>query len=377
MGPNVLFVSGAQNGCDWYRIRQPAYKIIEKNALNCGISCEMTEDELQLSLNASDLIVTQHFSEKFLDFLEKEKRPDQKVVFDYDDNIFNVSPYNPSYRFHGTREVNVTMADGKEMNLWKQGVNGFDLSRNQGKIGVFQEVLERADLVTTPSLNLANVWKENGAKRVKVIKNFIDPKLWAPLSIQRDEYIRIGYQGGWSHYEDWMEISEALAEVMQKYPNVLLIVMGQHYPGAVKGIPEDRVIVEPWISIDAYPWKFKTLRIDIGLAPLAKNEFSVCKSEIKWEEYSALGIATVASNTPPYSVAIDDEKTGLLAKTKEDWVKALSALIENEKLRKDIAGAARETVLKRYDVNERVWDHINAYKSLFKQEILVAKGGVI
>lgn len=369
--PTVFFVSGKPNGCDWYRLRQPAYKLQDLNLFPVALSSEVKETELEECLEKSDVIVTQHFTEKFLDYLDTAKG-NQKIVFDYDDNIFRVSPYNPSYEHHGLSEVDVTLANGEVVHLWKQGERGFDVNRNMRKMGIFQEVLKRADLVTTPSSVLSGVLKQHGAKKTRVIKNCINPKLWSPLNITKDEYIRIGYQGGWSHYEDWLEIGEAIVEVMNKYPKTLLIVMGQHYPGAVKGLPEDRVIVEEWTSIEAYPWKFKSLNIDIGIAPLANNEFNVCKSEIKWEEYSALGIPTIASNIPPYNLAINHHQDGFLADDKKEWVAYLSELIESKNLRENIGNSARTSVLRKYDINEKVAEYSNAYLALFKRELIIA-----
>lgn len=369
--PTVLFVNGKPNGCDWYRLRQPAIKLMESRLFPCALSTELPPDDLELALSKSDVVVTQHFSEKLLDWALNERAPHQKFVFDYDDNIFEVSPYNPAYEQHGVSEVKVTMADDTGVKLWEDGKNKFDLKRNRSKIFMFAETLKAADLVTTPSSVLSGVFKQHGAKKTKVIKNFIDLNLWKPVRLVPDGIVRIGYQGGWSHYEDWLEIQGAIATVMAKYPQVELVIMGQTYPGALKDLPANRVHSEWWVPIDAYPYKFKTLGIDIGIAPLANNAFNICKSEIKWEEYSALGIPTIASNIPPYSLAISHGKTGFLASNEAEWVEYLTELILYAARRRELGQAARAKIVESYDIDKRYKDYVEIYKGLFQKELIV------
>lgn len=368
--PTVLFNSTVHpNGCEWYRIRQPGHRIIERG-WPAGLSNEQPAEELEFALQKSDIVVSQHVSEAFLEYL-KNRGPNQKVIFDHDDNVFKVSPYNPAYQVSGPNEVEVEYPDGQKLRLWENGKAGFDMVRNRKRLFLVSEILKNVDLVTTPSSVLSGVFKSYGAKKVKVIKNFVDGRVWKPVRLEKDGLIRIGYQGGWSHYEDWHEIGEALVDVMARHRNTILVIMGQTYPGTLKDLPEGRVQTESWAPFEVYPWKFKTLNIDIGIAPLANNEFNICKSEIKWEEYSALGIPTVASNVPPYSLSIAHGKTGMLASGKDEWSEYLSALIESEERRRALGDAARAHVLADYELDGQIVQYENAFNSLFKKELIV------
>jgi glycosyltransferase involved in cell wall biosynthesis len=80
----------------------------------------------------------------------------------------------------------------------------------------------------------------------------------------------------------------------------------------------------------------KSLCGDIGIAPISMVHFNDCRSSIKWVEYSALKVATVATDFGPYKRDMEHGKTGLLCKTQEDWNKALSFLIENETMRRQL-----------------------------------------
>lgn len=365
-------VEGYKNGCNFYRIAQPFRKLSQKDYFPCASSSMLKNmDEQTLWTDVSDLIVSQcGTSEKFLEYIRENKRS-KKFVLDYDDNIFEISPYNPSYKDHGTRDVRVTFGDGRVSNLWEHGKNGFDILVNQEKMYLFEQTLKAVDLVITPSPILSGVFKKHGARNVRVIKNFVDFETWYPVELVKDDFIRIGYQGGWSHYEDWWEIKDALAEVMKKHKNVLLVIMGQHYEGTLQGIDKSRIVIEKWLNVESYPWKFKTLNIDIGIAPLSNNAFSVCKSEIKWEEYSALKIPCIASNIPPYSLSISNGETGFLASNKEEWIECLGKLIESKELRNAIGNKARDHVKEHYDLDKEIVQYRNAYESLFKPELVI------
>lgn len=367
--PVFYGVECAPNGCNWYRIKQPFLKMAEVNPFPCASSSMLKGDEHELWLEKADVVATQGAtSEKFLEFM-KETKGKKKFILDYDDNIFAVSPFNPSYERHGVREVDIEMPDGSVIEI-RDGKNGFNIAENKKRLFVFTECMKNADLITTPSPVLSGIFKRFN-QNVKVIKNFIDFSIWNPLKLYKDEFIRVGYQGGWSHFEDFLLIKEALIEVMLKYENVKLVIMGTSYDGALRDFPKDRVQLESWTNIEAYPWKFKTLGLDIGIAPLANTEFNTSKSEIKWEEYSALEIPCVAQNIPPYSLNIFNGDTGFLCSDSEDWVENLSLLIEAEGLRKEIGKNARNYVFENYNLDTKISEYINAYNGVFKKELIL------
>lgn len=363
--PLLYFQTSERNGCNFYRLVQPATEIIKRNIFPCAISdtLNLLEDQT-MWIDKCDVLISQNgWSEKYLDYM-LEHQKDKRFILDFDDDPFDLSPYNPAYKDFGITEVKVEM-NGEEKMLWQDGKDGFDIERNKKKLFIFTECLKAAHLVTCPSPILAGLYKKKGARRTLVIKNLVNFKTWYPIKMAKDGNIRIGYQGGWSHYDDWQEIAGVLEEVMAKYNNTKLVIMGQAYHGMLKNLPKDRVTVEPWRDVDIYPWVMKTLNIDIGIAPLRDGLFNSCKSEIKWEEYSALEIPTIASQRPPYSLAIDHNRTGLLAVNKQEWIDQISLLIENYALRKRIGETAREKVFKDYNLETKIWQYKDAIDSLF------------
>ncbi|MEK7578247.1 MAG: hypothetical protein AAB456_00815, partial [Patescibacteria group bacterium] len=187
-----------------------------------------------------------------------------------------------------------------------------------------------------------------------------------------DDKVRIIYQGGWSHYKDWQIIKRPLKKIMEKHKNVILIIMGQTYEGILKEFPQDRIERVDWVDVEAYPFLFRSLNGDIGLCPLEKSEFNLCKSELKWQEYGALEIPAVCSNFGPYQIAVDHESTGFLADNEDEWFEYLNALILGKNLRAEIGKQARCRIENYYDLHRSQGLYVDAFRSGFGVELAVA-----
>lgn len=370
----ILYAQERPNdGCNQYRIRNPIRKMIEQDVMACGLSSYMNLEERNLWIDRCDIFFTQlaKAPELLSDIIaNKESGGKRKFVIDYDDDIFSVNPYSPAYENHGYQEVDLNLPDGKKVEI-RDGKNGFNIKRNKELLKVFGQNLMYADMVITPSSVLAGKWRRLN-KNVRVIKNFIDLEIWSPLNLIKDDQIRILWQGGDSHFVDMHIVADALQTVMTKFKNVHLVVMGVHFAAYTKKLPKDRVHIETWVPMEVYPWKVKTLNADIGICPLANTEFNICKSELKWEEYSALRIPSVCSNIPPYSLNVKDGKTGYLCSDTKDWVDALTILVGSETKRKELGNNAREYIEQHYDLDKNAYRYLEAFESLFKPELLVA-----
>src|SRR5262249_13670992 len=93
-------------------------------------------------------------------------------------------------------------------------------------------------------------------------------------------------------------------------------------------------------------WMKRNIWWDLAIAPLQDNPFTRCKSDIKFLDYSALGIAGVYSRVQPYEQTVRHLETGYLTDNSADaWVEALDQLLSNDSLRHSLADRAREYVL--------------------------------
>lgn len=90
--------------------------------------------------------------------------------------------------------------------------------------------------------------------------------------------------------------------------------------------------------------------VDVGLSPLKDDLWSRGKCAMKALEYMSMSKPVVASPVGEHNYIIRNGTNGLFAQTTEDWVSAISSLIENKGLRYELGLQGRQTVLKSYSM---------------------------
>ena len=159
---------------------------------------------------------------------------------------------------------------------------------------------------------------------------------------------------------------EPLIQILNKYSNVKLVAIGWDYTNFSDFIPiADRIEYYGW-DLDVHNFGKNLQVIDIGICPLNQEiEFNKGKSNNKFVEYSMLGIPTVATNIEPYS-CIKNGETGILVdhNTTEEWVNALSELIENRNTGLILAEDANQYCKKNYNINQHIEKRHETYKAL-------------
>ena len=87
--------------------------------------------------------------------------------------------------------------------------------------------------------------------------------------------------------------------------------------------------------------------VDVNIAPLVINDFTNCKSELKFFEAAVVETTTIASPTYAFKNAITDGKNGFLAKPGE-WYEKINCLYLYPEINKKLAKDARKYVLENY-----------------------------
>ena len=371
----VLGIERDDTACNHYRILQPLMKLREHEMVDT-----LTIYERDISHNLdyayqrimeSDIVVFQRpASEEWLNFIKIAQKAGKIIICDYDDDPFNVSPMNPSYKHCGTEEVVMQWKDGKKDILWQDGVDGFNIEENIRRRDLFKASFKKADL-TTVSTELLREPFSRVSKNVVVLPNLIDVTLYPKCDMVK-KGVRILWQGGGSHYEDLYMIHEAVIKILKKYPNVTFVYFGDtRFFSLFKDAPQAQMEYHPWVGHKTYPYKLATLNCDIGLCPIIDTAFNRRKTSIKWMEYSTQGIATIASNLPPYNVDIDGGHTGVLVE--EDlWFDAMEQLIKDKEYRDRIAQEAYQDVIKNHNADTKAHLWRDAYESVLKKELVEA-----
>ena len=155
--------------------------------------------------------------------------------------------------------------------------------------------------------------------------------------------VRIGFFSGTPTHDDALaSIAPALDRVLSMRPEVELVLTGPVTLPATLAAHESRVVRQPLFAADEYP---RALRgVDIHLAPLRDCRFDVAKSALKWLEASLVGRPLVASRRGEYEAHVEDERTGRLCGTQDEWANAVLSLVDDPARRTRIGDAARAEV---------------------------------
>ncbi len=359
----------AYGGCGYYRVIKVAEQLKKEHDVTVwGTEWADKFEELGKDEEKFYSWIAQEFDVVWIHFIDNPRvfawlkvacdKYGTKIVMDIDDNFLDVPSSNPAHKV---------------------------IKKGEGKRAELTTILSFCDALTVSTVPLKEKlythFKEvtGVEKKVFVIPNYNDIKDWNFKPVEKGDGIVIGYIGGLSHHGDLKMIWSALQEVLTKYPNVSLQIIGQytHKEGIkmVKKWAQDLrnrvLLVQPSATFLDYPLWISQMPWNIGIAPLVDDKFNNCKSHIKWMEYSMYEIPVIASNVYPYSKdvlgtkTIEDGVTGILA-NQDEWVDKLSMLIENKELREKIGKQAKEYIKNnwQYDQHKRILEVAEEISSL-------------
>jgi glycosyltransferase involved in cell wall biosynthesis len=185
----------------------------------------------------------------------------------------------------------------------------------------------------------------------KVLPNFIDLREWDnvkfPAMCWGDDRVVLLWAGSGTHLGSLALMTDALGNVLRKYPQAILVLMGLDACPFPR-LPRAQLAMFGWSVYANYQSILRSA--DIGLAPLAPSQFNKAKSDLRIKEYASAGLAIVGSPFCEYTESISGAG-GFLCKNPEQWTEALSLLIEDAVERKRRKEQAREWV-KRWDIGQ-------------------------
>jgi len=376
----ILGIERDQHANNYYRVVQPLYKLRQHGlADTLTIHPDNARDEefITQKILEADLVIAQRpASQEWYNLVKIIKKAGKAFVADYDDDPFSVSPWNPSYRWHGVEEATHISKDGSAHPLWRDGECGFSIEENIQRRDYFQASFRKADMVSCTTDILKTRFSQFN-KNVEVLPNLVDFAMYPKVEYVKRQ-IRIGWQGGVSHYEDLYMIVDDIKRVLRRHNNVTFVYFGDYrFRHLFKEIPSSQIEFADWTSYAAYPYKLACLNLDIGLCPLADTPFNRNKSAIKYFEYSVLGIPTIASGIPPYLGVITDGEDGMLVNNAQEgaWFSAMRKLIGCRSLRKRLAQKAHENIYHNYNIDNEIGKWADAYAKLLQRPITeIAEG---
>ena len=208
---------------------------------------------------------------------------------------------------------------------------------------------------------------------IRIFKNHLaelpPPRNYDEEDRQNTDHSVTIFYGALNRWKDCQEIIPAINALCKKYPNVkIFVIADQKFFGALT--TKNKLYFKhekTGMAYVPYEYYLQTMRkSDIILMPLAENEFNVGKSDIKFLEASAQGVATIASPTV-YSDTIEDGKTGFIYHSPEEFRSKLEILITNSKKRREMARAAYDYVKENRMLADHYMERVNWYWDLYRR----------
>ena len=317
----ILLIDGVENiipQCTRYRVLNKAEQL-RKHGFAVKV-VNLSDFQLSMAQNASHIIIYRSpISPELLRLCHLAKEYGKPVFFDIDDLVFD-TVY--------TDQLSYT-----------QGLNSVEKGNYDAGVRNYGYMLENCDGAITSTNQLQEELYKYQSK-VLLNRNLASDDLIAITSQYIKDYsqtsniVKIGYfSGSISHNENFELIKPAIKQLLTKYSNVQLHIVG------ILDIPQDMKPFENQIVTHDY--------VDWDKLPAL-----IAKSEIKWIEAALVKVPTVASKIGAFSDAIVDGETGLLA-TDEEWFDKLEALVLSPELRQKIADAAYRAVLENCTLSKK------------------------
>ncbi len=243
------------------------------------------------------------------DLIAKAKENGSKIVYDVDDLI-----YHPKYMPIVIKTLR--LKKGEQWDCW------FGLTQRNHMIA------QMCDSFITTNGYLADYLKKDYEKPVYVIKNYLN---WIQEEVSKDlleqkqtlepeKPFIIGYfSGSPTHVEDLMVVMPEVETFLNRHEDAKLRIVGymqlpEEYQYLVDAGRIEYVKFQTFVGLQA-----EQAKVDLNIVPLVNNEFSNCKSELKYFETAIVGVPTCATPTYAYKTGITHGDNGYLCE-KGEWL---------------------------------------------------------
>jgi len=225
--------------------------------------------------------------------------------------------------------------------------------------GKFEGLIRQASVVTAGSKVLLEYAQEFNTD-VRLLPTVVDTVRYYVLDNKKDEgHFTIGWIGS-PTTAIYLEIIKSPLEILGQEKPVKLIVIGGKAP-EIEGI-----------EIEEHQWQEENEiecinRFDVGIMPLADNEWARGKCAFKLIQYMACGVPVIGS-TVGANLEVVNSSSGFLAATDEEWLIALRTLMNDPVLRHRMGRNARERIETHYSLDRWADTFSDVIRSIVTQE---------
>ena len=310
-------------------VLRPLWALKRQKKIQLKIRLSGWDIFLKQEMNWCDIAVFCRNTEyRDLKYLYDLKKLGKKVIYEIDDNFFEIPLDTPVGYYH----------------------------RDYLRLFVLKRFLELSDEVRVYSKIIQEIALKYN-KNVSLINSYFDARLISNIQYHRaTDKIKIVYPTG---RIDASSLNLFLFNVIYQINQLYLHRIEFHFWGKIK--PKflenfnNIVMHQPIQNYDQFIRYFQAQQFDIGLAPLMEGRFFASKTNNKYREFAGCQVVGIYSNMPPYSDCVRTGYNGILVENNEQqWVNALSKLIDDHELRKNIIDRAKKDVIMNYSFDAAV-----------------------
>jgi glycosyltransferase involved in cell wall biosynthesis len=149
---------------------------------------------------------------------------------------------------------------------------------------------------------------------IRIVPNHLDTRIWGALESRRGCGVkpRVGWAGAMQHHGDLEILADAVRETADEVEWIFMGMCPEFLRPYVREVHE-------YVAFSAYPAALAKLNLDLAVAPLERNRFNRCKSNLRILEYGAMGWPVIASDIEPYRQA----PVQLVGNQTQAWVNAI------------------------------------------------------
>ncbi len=269
---------------------------------------------------------------KILNLIRRAKKSGTKVLFDLDDLVF----------------------DYRDLGLVARSVREKNLLYWVGYFWGIRRVAKKVDGFLTTNEFLAGKLERSFGKPVKVIRNSLNreqieaSEVYVKKKREKDEKFVIGYfSGSPTHQKDLEVAMPGVMKFLDEHDDAILNIVGfmRFSEDVQKYVVRKKICFLPFTDFR----KLQRLmaEVDVNIAPLVVNDFTNCKSELKFFEAAVAETTTIASPTHAFLHAIRDGENGLIAQD-DEWYEKLEYLYNNPEENRKMAKQAEKDALEKY-----------------------------
>lgn len=302
-------------------------------------------DVLRKSLSNIDLLIIERQSSKdkaVIELVKEAKIKNITTLFDIDDLVFSL----------------------KYLRVVMKSVGSLNFSFWGGYIYSLRKIAKKADGFITTNDFIGKKITKSFKKPYKVISNSLNMdqvKTAKVIKKKKNDNFIIGYFSGSPTHKNDLELASAgIAKFLNEHKDARLRIVGfmelpellrdKKYKKQIEILPP-----VPYVELQRL-----IADVDVNIAPLVENDFTNCKSELKFFEAAIVKTITIASPTYAFKNSIDDGKTGFLSGS-DEWYQKLEYVYSNQEGCKKIVEAANKYCLDRYSGEKFLKEIESAY----------------